>query len=179
NKRIMKYFASFLFLLISIHLSAQTNEYLILEGKIDKYPITMELNYDNSSTKTDYDYSGFYYYHSQEIPIEVSQIKTSKQDSLNFISWNSNNENETFKGIFKNGIYKGIWNKDGKNLSFELKKITPKNRTEMVHYKAERIVPLETDSTKDSIAGSYEIDFYLPEDLKLQRELAGQIDSTY
>src|SRR5690606_15663902 len=175
----MKYFAAILFLLISIHLSAQTNEYLILEGKIDKHPVTMELTYNDSPKEVGYNYSGFYYYHSQEIPIDISQIKTSEKDSLNLISWNSYNEEETFKGIFKDGIYKGIWKKNDKKLSFELKRITPKNRTEMVHFKAKRIVPLETDLTTDTISGSYEIDFYMPKDLKLQRELVSQIDSTY
>lgn len=172
-------FILFLSVLTFTGISAQIASYSILQGEIDKYPVTMELIYDSNPREQGYHYNASYYYHSQEIPIDLYQVKAKNSDSLILVSWYSNNDKETFKGIFQNNVYKGIWESGERNLPFELKKVSLKNYTEIVHFEAERIVPIVTDRTNDSIAGSYKYNFYLPKDMKLQQELVQQVDSTY
>ncbi|SMC74869.1 DUF3298 and DUF4163 domain-containing protein [Moheibacter sediminis] len=163
---------SFFCLILSIHSFAQKDDYLILEGKIGEFPVSMELTIGKWPEQEEKFYNGNYYYHSQEIPIDLYQADSIKGE-LNLTNWEDENAQEFFKGKFTNGIYKGIWTKGNKSIPFELKKVSAKYHTEIVHFQNSKVVPVGSN------AGTYEYDWYLPKDLKIQRELVWKIDSTY
>lgn len=148
-----------------------------MEGKIGNYPASMELSIGEWYEPDDKFYSGFYYYHSQELPIEIYQTDTIFTENLTLTSWNDENAQELFQGKLINGIYKGTWTKGNQKLSFEFKQVS--EPTEIIRLQNSIKVPIETDKTNEPIAGTYEYDWYLPKDLKLQRELVGKIDSVY
>lgn len=169
----MKSILSALFcLILSIHSFAQTDEYLILEGKIGEFPANMELNISKWPEQTEKFYNGNYYYHSQEIPIDLYQSDSIKGE-LNLTNWDDENNQEFFKGKFANGVYKGTWTKGNKSLPFEFKQASGKDYTEIIHLQKSKVVPVK------NLAGTYEYDWYVPKDLKLQRELVQKIDSSY
>lgn len=171
----MKLIAALLFLFSSLFLSAQTEDYLILEGKIGKYPVTMELLKQGEFSSEQGAYFGSYYYHSQEIPIELYQ----SAPQLAFSTYDDGEFIETFSGTYANDTFKGTWKKGEKNLPFELKKVPKESYTEILHHNANKEIIIPKEEYSDTVKGSYEIDFYLPKDLKLQRELVQNIDSTY
>lgn len=158
--------------ILSANSFAQNNDYLILEGKVGEFPISMELTIGKWPEQEEKFYNGHYYYHSQEIPIDLYQADSIK-DELNLTNWDGENKQEFFRGKFENGVYKGTWTKGQKLLSFELKQVSGKEYTEIVHFQNSKVVPVGDN------AGTYEYDWYLPKDLKLQRELVWNIDSTY
>lgn len=163
-------------LVLSVSLFGQDEIYFHLEGKIGDFPITMELTRDGIQKDS---YSGSYYYHSQEIPISLTQSSAGSKDSLILYSWSNSGSDEIFKGIYRNDVYTGIWKNDTKKLSFDLKKSTRTTYTPIVHYKSEKFVPIDTKKTTDSIYGQYFYNYYLPKDMKLQVELMRKIDSSY
>lgn len=158
--------------ILSANSFAQNNDYLILEGKVGESPISMELTIGKWPEQEEKFYNGYYYYHSQEIPIDLYQADSIKGE-LNLTNWDGENKQEFFRGKFENGVYKGTWTKGQKFLSFELKQVSGKEYTEIVHFQNSQVVPVGDN------AGTYEYDWYLPKDLKLQRELVWHIDSTY
>lgn len=164
--------SAFFFFILFLNSFAQNPDYLILEGKIGEFPVTMELTMGKWPEQTEAFYNGHYYYHSQEIPIELYQSDSIK-GQLNLTNWQDENNQEFFKGKFENGVYKGNWTKGNKLLTFELKQVSGKDYTEIVHFQNAKTVPVGDN------AGTYEYDWYLPKDLKLQQELVWKIDSTY
>lgn len=164
--------SAFFCLILSINSFAQNSDYLILEGKIGEFPVSMELTIGKWPEQEEKFYNGFYYYHSQEIPIDLYQ-SDSISGELNLTNWDDNSKQEFFRGKFENGIYKGTWAKGNKLLSFELKQVSGKDYTEIVHFQNSKVVPVGDN------AGTYEYDWYLPKDIELQRELVWGIDSTY
>lgn len=169
---------TFLCLILAFNSFAQNNDYLILEGKVGEFPVSMELTIGKWPEQEQKFYNGHYYYHSQELPIELYQ-SDSIAGELNLTNWDDEDKQEFFKGKFINGIYKGTWRKGNKSLPFELKQVSGKDYTEIVHFQNSKVVPVDSKLTKDKIAGTYEYDWYLPKDLKLQRELVQKIDSSY
>jgi len=174
----MKYFVTILFLLISIHLSSQTNEYLILEGKIDKYPVVMQLFKTKNPETGGFYYMGNYWYPSQEIPVAVSQEATDDPKTFLVITWEEDeSQQEFFSGSFENGTHKGTWTKGNKKLPFELKTVSDARYTKFVYREAERNVKLKTG--EEEIAGNSFYGFYLPRDLAFQKEFMQKIDRDY
>ncbi len=174
----MKHFAAFIFLLISIHISAQTHEYLILEGKIDKYPALMQLFKTKNPETGGFYYMGNYWYPSQEIPVAVSQEAADDPKTLLMLTWNEDeNQQEFFSGTLEKGTYKGTWTKGNKKLPFELKTVSDARYTTLVYRDAERKVKLKTGD--EEIAGNSFYGFYLPRDLAFQKEFMQKIDPEY
>lgn len=176
----MKYFATFLFLLISIHLFAQNDEYLILEGKIGKYPVTMDLIKNGEFSLGESAYYGSYYYNSQEIPIELFQSVSEKPENLNLATYmDDENIQEKFSGIFQNGIYRGIWTKGNRSYSFELKLASKGKYIEMVKLENSKRVPFQSDNSTEKIEGFFEYSFLVPKEEKLQKELIQKVYESY
>lgn len=172
----MKYFATILLLLISNHLSAQTNEYLLLEGKIDKYPVVMQLFKTKNTETGGFYYTGNYWYASQEFPVAVSQEAAEDPHTLLMLTWDEDeSQQEFFSGTFSGGVYKGKWTKGDKEFPFELQKTSAGNG--IVYYEAKRKASLKAGD--EEIAGNSSYYFYLPKDLNLQKEFMLKIDPQY
>lgn len=98
----------------------------ILEGKIDKKPITMFLTLGEEIEDKfgDYYYYGSYYcYNESKIPLSIqAQPKGDKVISRVYKNDDYRNILETFTGDFdkKNGTYKGVWEGGGKKYNFSL-----------------------------------------------------------
>lgn len=170
----------FVFLVFSSIGISQSPDYLVLEGKIDKFPVTMELVQIGEFAPGEPSYVGFYYYNSQEIPLEVFQAVSDNAKDLALSTYvDEENTQETFIGNFQNGVYKGIWKKGNKSLPFELK-IAPKGKyTEMVKLENSRRVPIDSGDSNEEIEGYFEYSFLVPKEEKLQRELAVKVYESY
>lgn len=171
----MKYIILLLCLCVASSIFAQTDEYLILEGKIGQYPITMQLLKQGEFSKEQGAYYGSYYYHSQEIPIEIYQ----SSPQLAFSTYDDESLKETFSGTFADGVFKGTWKKGEKTLPFELKKIINGNYTEMVKLENSRRVPFQSENSTEEIEGFFEYSFLVPKDEKLQKELVRKVYEPY
>lgn len=171
----MKYITSLLCLFVASSIFAQTDEYLILEGKIGKYPITMELLKQGEFYTEQGAYFGSYYYHSQEIPIEIYQ----SAPQLAFSTYDDESLKETFSGTFADGVFKGTWKKGEKTLPFELKKVINGNYTEMVKLENSRRVPINPGNSSDEIEGFFEYSFLVPKEEQLQKELIQKVYESY
>ena len=150
-------------------LFSQQNDLLYLEGKIGKYPVSMNLflSSDENGITT---YTGNYYYHSQEIPIAIFQ-KENNSNQLTLYNGGDEDSAEIFDGILENGTYKGVWKQGKKSFQFKLKDSSKKNSIELVHLKNSREVPVYTLNDNDKISGTYLFDWILPKDENLQRYL--------
>lgn len=163
---------------------AQEKSYIILEGTVGKYPIVMNLHQedwhiDSDETKTRV-WVGDYYYKTQEKPIALGESdRNGNQITLNTWEFEKEEEIETFKGVLENGKFKGTWQKGKKKLDFDLKESNSSDYTPIVHYQAERKVSSGFKNTDYPIEGKFSLDFYLPKDAKLQKELVEQLFSTY
>src|SRR5687768_4763570 len=98
--------------------------YKMIEGAIDKYPITMHLH------KAGHNYCGYYYYNSQQKPIYFNGEDTSSRNKINLVAFSSSETTETFSFAINNNQLSGSWKKDEKNpdLSFtgnELAAVVP------------------------------------------------------
>ncbi|MDD3459413.1 MAG: RsiV family protein [Weeksellaceae bacterium] len=176
----MKWMTTFLLLFVSTLLAAQNGDYVILEGKIDKFKVTMELIQIGEFAPGEPSYVDSYYYNSQEIPLEVFQTVSDNAKDLALSTYvDEENIQETFIGNFQNGVYKGIWKKGNKSLPFELK-IAPKGKyTEMVKLENSRRVPIDSGDSNEEIEGYFEYSFLVPKEEKLQRELAVKVYESY
>ncbi len=170
-------FAVFLFVFSWIQTSAQTDDYYILEGKIDKYPITLEIYKSNFPEEQTKSYVGNYYYHSQEIPITIYQDNTKNSGEFILNTWDDDDKKETFSGTFSNGTYKGTWTKGKQKLAFELETFTDTRSIGIIHREADRKVQLKTGENETAATSTYH--FYLPKDTKLQKEFMQKVDKDY
>lgn len=154
----------------------QDQKYFNLEGKIDNLPISMSFmsteDYNGIST-----YNGHYYYHSQEIPIFI-YLDEKEGNNLTMVHGGDDDSSERFKGTFEKGVYKGTWTKGTKSLPFELKETPKTNYTEMVYLTNKKVVPVKLKSGAE-VEGTSTYDWYLPQDLKLQKELVKMVYPTY
>lgn len=162
--------------LVSISTFSQNQDYLLLEGKIDKFPIQMILtsSIDEQGSKF---YTGYYSYNSQRIPISIYQEETHG-NSLKMIYGGDENEQEIFDGILKNGHYKGKWTKGKTVFNFELKESLLENRIEIIHLTQNKEVPMDLPNG-EKVQGIFSYNWFLPNDLKLQRELIRFTQPTY
>lgn len=154
----------------------QGQKYFNLEGKIDNLPISMSImsteDYDGNST-----YKGYYYYHSQEIPIFI-YLDETEGNHVTMVHGGDEKSTEKFKGTLKNGVFKGTWTKGTKNLPFELKETPKTNYTEMVYLTNKKVVPVKLKSGVE-VEGISTYEWYVPQDLNLQNELVKMIYPTY
>ncbi len=101
----------FLFVVVFIKGSSQTNNqlswYKRLEGKIDKYPVTLHLHKIGSV------YNGYYYYNSRQIPVYFSGEDTTVKGKITLLSYpNVASDNyETFSFTINDNSVKGSWKK--------------------------------------------------------------------
>lgn len=158
---------------------SQLPDYRILEGKIDNYPVAMQLYEATNPDTGDSYYMGNYWYKTREIPIILSQQTSEDPQTLLMVNWEDGNKQELFSGTYTNGTYKGFWKKGSEKLPFELKVTQKEKYTDFQHYRAERVVPIKSGNPQDTIAGTYTYDYYLPSDLKLQKELVRQSEEDY
>lgn len=162
-------------LLILMSLSFLNAQHWVMDGKIDKYPIRMELvesTEDDSQT-----ISGYYWYTQYETPIFVYQNKRNG-DELELAFYNpEGDEKEIFNGKFANGSYKGVWSKGNKKLNFELKPAASGSYTELVHLKNSKVVQIENAENQE-IEGSYSFDWFLPKDQKIQTQFIQALNLT-
>jgi hypothetical protein len=92
------------------------SRYIIMTGTIDKYPVTFHLYQTNNN------FSGFYYYNSTEVPLEISGDMTNDHvlKLTHFYYGEEDISNEIFDGIFKDTAYSGLWSYRGKKLNFHI-----------------------------------------------------------
>lgn len=163
---------------------AQEKQYILLEGTLGKYPIVMSLHQEEWQFEIDEPnikiWAGDYYYKSQERPISIGESDRIGNEII-FNSWEFEKEEdiETFRGIFEKGQYKGTWHKGNQTLPFELNESKSHDFTEIQRFQAERIVPTGMISHDYPIEGKFSIDFYLPKDAQLQKELVEKIFPDY
>jgi hypothetical protein len=111
----MKHFILLLLLAVSTGSFAQkapvVTSFYYFTGTIDKYPVTFLLH------RTNYDFSGCYYYNSSVSPIELS----GKMDKKGFLKLkhegNDSKNNEHIEGVFKDTSFAGTWESKGKMLN--------------------------------------------------------------
>ncbi|MGB6092549.1 MAG: DUF3298 domain-containing protein [Moheibacter sp.] len=179
----MKNISSFFVFVIFISFGfSQASKYYVMDGTVDKYPIRMELTVETNLEEGNSEiiYSGVYYYKSQQIPIEISQssLKGSQLELTTFVKYDSEEEPEVFKGKFDRGNYKGEWQKGKRTLSFELKPADPSTYTAFGLNKSKRIVHAATLKDGSRIEGTYEFEYFLPNDKNFKKEMFHQIIST-
>lgn len=157
----------------------QEADYYVLEGKVGKYPVTMNLYRDAWINDSDQIYyTGYYYYHSQEIPIGLYESNRIGK-KLELTSWNDvNNQSEIFNGTFEKGKFKGTWTHGKSVLEFDLIPAPSSSFTELEYYENNRIVPIKTKNPKDTIEGEFGFSFFLPKNEKLRNELMNLIYDT-
>src|SRR5688572_4938654 len=95
--------------------------YKMIEGAIDKYPITMHLH------KAGHNYYGYYYYNSQQKPIYFNGEDTSFGNNINLAAFSSNESAENFSFISNKNKVSGKWKKDEKSpeLTFIGNEVSP------------------------------------------------------
>lgn len=163
-------------LFLSVGVFAQSTDYIQMEGNIGDNAATMSLfrvKYPYESTTV---YSAYYYYHSTGIPMELTQSE-SKGIQLKMTYAVTNQEEETFDGTLSNGVYKGNWTKSGTTLPFEFNAIRP--HTKITHLKANRIAPIKTTKTKEKIQGTYDFEWFVPEDRFFQKRLVENFEPKF
>lgn len=92
--------------------NAQLSWYKQYSGTLDKYPITLHLY------KIKNDYQGYYYYNSQEEPIELGgQLSRGR---LKLAIYTPSDEVESFEGVLTDKAFNGTWTNTKKRLNFKL-----------------------------------------------------------
>ncbi len=81
-----------------------TSWYKILNGKIDKYAVTLHLH------KAGANYKGYYYYNSQQKPIYFNG--DNPDDTIRIIAFSTLTDNELFTFTFQENQVKGEWKKN-------------------------------------------------------------------
>jgi hypothetical protein len=110
----------FLLLLNFSSVCQTTNSWFrIFKGNIDKYPVTLHIH------KAGNDYRGFYYYDSQQRPIDIFGNDTAYNGSIGLIAYTSKEDNELFRFIINNDSVNGTWKKtaDSQPLNFTAKAV--------------------------------------------------------
>ena len=113
----MKHFILILVLAASFNAYAQkpaVTRFYQLTGNIDKYPVTFLLHRINE------DFTGTYYYHSSGTPMDIAG-KLEKDGSLKLIYLaNDEANNEIIQGSFKDSVFSGTWQSNGKMLTMRV-----------------------------------------------------------
>ena len=160
---------------------SQIKDYMVFEGKIDKIPVRMNLYLVHSSNPDSNlpVYDGYYSYNSQEIPIKLSgsELEGNHLELTNYGKYDPDTDNsidEVFSGTLADGVYKGTWTNGLKNFNFELREVD--NVTRLVHLKNSRIVPVKKTEPEFSVEGTFDFDWYLPENDEIQMGLIQQLE---
>ena len=124
-------------------------------------------------------YDGYYSYNSQEIPIKLSgsELEGNHLELTNYGKYDPDTDNsidEVFSGTLADGVYKGTWTNGLKNFNFELREVD--NVTRLVHLKNSRIVPVKKTEPEFSVEGTFDFDWYLPENDEIQMGLIQQLE---
>lgn len=169
NQNLYMKYLSLIIVLISNTIFAQKN--FVLEGKIGNIPATMLL-FQGKNVENELNFTGTYYYHSQEIPIEFYEVSPQNNNQLELTAWIPSEEfEETFTGTFDEKTYKGNWIKGDKKLTFEFKVINSSNYIQFQHHEFEKVVPISSKKIKDPVQGVYRLDWFLPTDKNLENAI--------
>jgi Deacetylase PdaC/Protein of unknown function (DUF3298) len=88
--------------------------YRVMNGVIDKYPVTFHLYRNNNEI------SGHYYYDNTCLPISLSGILGKDKFLKLTHSADNENDNESLDGVFTDSVYSGTWTYKGKMLNFRV-----------------------------------------------------------
>jgi hypothetical protein len=110
-----------LILASSIHAQERTElkpRYIAMTGTIGKYPVTVHLVCVNNI------FSGWYYYHSTEHPMQIAGKLMNDSANLNLYHYeNDETKQENWDGIYTDTVFSGIWSLREKKLPFRLTSI--------------------------------------------------------
>jgi hypothetical protein len=137
----------------------------MLQGKIDKYPVTMHLHKAGPS------YTGYYYYDNQQQPIYFSGDDTTEKGTVRLYAYSSDVNNEQFSFTVADKTASGTWRKSDSSrqltftaseaslpLSFQYiysegeTKLLPKAKESPVAtYEGSAVWPVEKNATADFV----------------------------
>lgn len=145
-------------------------DYLVLDGYIDqayaRMYLTISEGINESGSYTSY--QGYYSYTAQDKPIPLS-IKEYSEDKLILINYGKpspftgETDDIIFTGELKDKQYTGIWTDGIRRLLFEFREADPETYSSLIRHKNSIKVPIELVDPEVFVEGSYDIEWYLPE----------------
>lgn len=162
-------------LFITANAFTQINSYTLLDGSINKYPVTMHLH------QYGHIFLGYYYYNSTQQPIYFTGEDTSRQGEV-FLTTNGTSETENFILSFSNKAAKGTWQQGDNNNTFNVDLMETQLPLQFTfeYREGEKLL---RNSMKDSPAATFEASSVWPKgnsptDVFIQTEIRKMFDDS-